>query len=297
MRRKGKWLEFIYKLEESIRLNHFLLTEIKASKGFIQKWVKEEKVRVNDRFEANNPFLQKGDRISLDLFKEKEQDVVPQRMEIEILFEDDHLIILNKQAGVNTHPNKPKQTGTLANGLAFYYQSAGESLKTRHIHRLDRDTTGAVIFAKHALSQSILDSHLEKREIKRTYTALVKGRVKKKKDVIAAAIGRDRHHATKRRVSKSGQKAVTRYETLDYFQKEDISIVQLQLDTGRTHQIRVHMSSIGHPIIGDALYGGSSLLMERQALHAAFVRFSHPLTKEKLDIAAPFPEDMSKFVK
>ena len=157
------------------------------------------------------------------------------------------------------------------------YIAKGERRKIKHVHRLDRDTTGAILFAKHALAGSILDKTLEERSIKRTYFALVHGQLKRKKGTIQEPIGRDRHHPTKRRVSASGQPAITHYELLEYNSKQNLSLIQCQLDTGRTHQIRVHLSSIGHPIVGDKLYGGKPLF-ERQALHAGKLVIPHPFT-------------------
>ncbi|MDQ0273629.1 RluA family pseudouridine synthase [Cytobacillus purgationiresistens] len=238
--------------------------------------------------------LAMGDKLQLRLFKEETVDINPYYYDLEVLFEDDHLAIFNKPAHMDTHPNSPQQSDTLANAAAFHMQMNGEIRKIKHIHRLDKDTSGAILFAKHPLAGSILDIMLEERLIKRTYIAAVHGIMAKKKGVINAPIGRDRHHPTRRRLSSSGQTAITKYEVLHILQGENITIIKCQLDTGRTHQIRVHLSSIGHPIVGDVLYGGENLI-DRQALHAAKLELHHPLTKESIAVTCMPPNDLNPY--
>ena len=157
----------------------------------------------------------------------------------------------------------------------------------RHVHRLDRDTTGALLFAKHPFVGSMLDRMLEDREIKRTYLAMVHGMIPDKKGTIQASIGRDRHHATRRRVSPSGQPATTFFEVLKVDNKKKLLLVKCSLATGRTHQIRVHFSHMDHPLVGDLLYGGKPIF-QRQALHAVKLEFKHPFTEEVITCHAPF---------
>ena len=167
----------------------------------------------------------------------------------------------------------------------------GIKTKIRHIHRLDKDTTGVILFAKNALAGALLDRLLENRIIKRTYLALVQGRVKEKKGRIVQPIGRDRHHPTRRIVSSTGQDAITYFEVIKYYSKENLTLIKLELDTGRTHQIRVHMSFMGHPLIGDKLYGGSEARIFRPALHAVKITFVHPITNEAITCIAPFTDN------
>lgn len=231
--------------------------------------------------------LTHGAQLSIRLFTETDFGVIPKKLDVSVLYEDDHLLVVNKPAGMDTHPNAPGQANTLANAIAFYLQTKKEFCPVKHVHRLDRDTTGAVLFAKHPFIGSMLDQRLEKREIKRTYLALVHGIVAHKKGTITAPIGRDRHHPVRRRVSAKGQPAVTHYEVLKTEPKNKQSLIKCQLDTGRTHQIRVHLASLGHPLLGDTLYGGK-LLCARQALHAVKLEFLHPFTEEKIICHAPF---------
>ncbi|KAA0565083.1 RluA family pseudouridine synthase [Bacillus sp. CH30_1T] len=269
---------------ETILRNHW-----QAPKKLIHSMRMAGDIKVNGKSISWTQPLSPGDTLQLHLFKEVEYDVPPTYGEIDVLFEDDHLIVVNKPAGIDTHPNHPNETETLANLVAFHYQARGESSRVQHIHRLDHDTSGAIIFAKHPLSKAILDRLLTERQIKRTYNALVHGRLKQKKGTISEPIGRDRHHNTRRRVSPSGQDAITHYKVLEY--KNPFTLVEVQLDTGRTHQIRVHMSHIGHPLVGDILYGGRPIF-NRQALHAARISFPHPLTGEWIECEADCADDV-----
>ncbi|WP_129689366.1 RluA family pseudouridine synthase [Gottfriedia acidiceleris] len=263
-----------------------LLHELRMAKG----------CRINGEIKSWNTILISGDQVEMQLFIEEDYGVIPQEQSIEICYEDEHLLIANKPFGVDTHPNEKGQLNTLANGVAFHFLENGLKTKVRHIHRLDKDTTGGVVFAKHALSSAILDSMLSQRKIKRTYTAIVEGNVKSPKGTINEAIGRDRHHPTRRRVSPKGDNAITHYKKIKYISKLNVTILECQLDTGRTHQIRVHLSFLGHPLIGDLLYGGKQKLLNRQGLHASNVQFTHPFTKDSLSIHIPFPSDIKQIL-
>lgn len=266
----------------------------KAPKKLVHELRMEKNVLINGQ-EANwTSHFHLGDTLSIPFFIPEPPTVHPTSMEIDILFEDDHFLIANKPAGMDTHPNTEKDHFSLLNGVAFHLQSKGELHYIKHIHRLDRDTTGAVIFAKHRMCGAILDRLLEERKIKRTYVALVEGKMKTSLGSISKPIGRDRHHPTRRRVSSTGQSAITHYKVHAYDAKKNTTLISCQLDTGRTHQIRVHLSSIGHPLLGDTLYG-SHIKQKRQALHALKVEFSHPFTEENIVCRAPFLDHPSIF--
>ncbi|MBP3040342.1 RluA family pseudouridine synthase [Bacillaceae bacterium Marseille-Q3522] len=239
--------------------------------------------------------LQINDQLAIKMFTALPFDVVPAPQNIKVLYEDDHLIVLNKPAFIDTHPNHKDENNALINTLAYYLQGKNEYRKIMHIHRLDRDTSGAILFAKHPLIGSILDRMLSERQIKRTYFAAVHGIIEKRNGTIAKPIGRDRHHSTRRRVSKTGQDAVTHYEVISFDAIKQLTIIKCQLDTGRTHQIRVHFSSIGHPLAGDLLYGGKPVF-NRQALHAASLTFVHPFTKEKINCVAQETDEVSAYL-
>jgi len=287
--KKGEWLELTIPPDWSDLTIDALLKEIwQAPKRLIHQLRMDKGIKLNGQDVRWSTPLQPYDRLQFWLYKKEVTTIKPEYRELDILYEDEHLMIINKQANMDVHPTEPEQVGTLSNAVTFYMQSEGIFTKARHIHRLDRDTTGAILFAKHALAGALMDRMLQQRQIKRTYVALVQGIVKKREGVIDAPIGRDRHHPTKRRVSKTGEKAITHYRVLQVFPDKKLTLIQLDLETGRTHQIRVHMSYIGHPLVGDVLYGGYHNRAGRQALHAAKIVFSHPITNETISCIAPF---------
>ncbi|MGX1195116.1 RluA family pseudouridine synthase [Metabacillus sp. SLBN-84] len=293
MKRKGEWLILPVKEEwAGMSLQQMLKEKLHVPKGLAHSFRMNKEVKLNDNDPDWTQPLKENDSLMIRVFQDETCDTEPEYMELDFLYEDDHFLIVNKPAGMDTHPNEPSQTGTLANGVASHFQMNGIARKIRHIHRLDRDTSGAVVFAKHALSHAVLDRLLEERKVKRTYTAVVQGEVKQKKGSIDHPIGKDRHHPSRRRVSTGGQSALTHFKREGYNPKYDASLLKLQLDTGRTHQIRVHVSYLAFPIAGDVLYGGNQNLIRRQALHASEISVVHPFTGEEIDVSAPFPEDM-----
>lgn len=287
-RKKGQWFEITVPQQWTPYTLDFLLRSVwKAPKKLIHSFRMEKNIRINGEPPNWNNHLIAGDNLQIKLFQPEEYQVSPAFHDVELLYEDDHLMIFNKPASMDTHPNEPDQRDTLLNAAAFHLQVNGESLNPRHIHRLDRDTTGAVLFAKNALVGAILDRMLEERKIKRTYLALTDGILPKDKGTINKPIGRDRHHPVRRRVSNTGQPAITHFEVMKRLHKEKRTLIRCSLDTGRTHQIRVHLSDLNHPLTGDVLYGGSSAF-NRQALHAVKMEFVHPFTGETIVCHAPF---------
>lgn len=193
-----------------------LKSEFQASKPVITEWMNQESIQVNRTSPKNNIILKSGDRLFIDLQEKTGSSVTPEYGEPDILFEDNHMLIANKPAGMPTHPNEEGQTGTLSNLIAYHFQINGEQAKVRHVHRLDRDTSGAVVFAKHRLAHAILDRQLETKTLKRTYIAAAEGKVTPKKGTVDSPIGRDRSHSVRRRVSPGGQAAVTHYKVKGY---------------------------------------------------------------------------------
>jgi 23S rRNA pseudouridine1911/1915/1917 synthase len=287
--RKGEWCEIIIPRQWAGRTIEELFKVIwEAPKKLTHLFRMNQKILINGKSPDWNSPIEFGSKLQIKLFEEEEILIPPSYQEVPILYEDDHCIVFNKPPYMSTHPNNPAlDRDTLVNAAAYHMQLNGELRNVRQIHRLDRDTSGAILFAKHPLSGVILDRMLENREIKRTYIALVHGLIKTKKGVINAPIGRDRHHATRRRVSPTGQEARTNYEVLKLDKDKNLSYIKCSLDTGRTHQIRVHFSHIGHPLAGDVLYGGKPIA-GRQALHSAKIQFLHPFTQEMIVCFAPF---------
>lgn len=246
--------------------------------------------------------LHKGDVLCIRVRNRPEDEaadrIVPTDIPVEIIYEDEDVALVNKSADLPTHTAQHNHERTLANAMAFYWLQRGQKYIYRPISRLDKDTTGVLIVAKNAHAAGKLGIALKKREIKRRYIALVSGKIEGE-GVIDAPIVRCEDSIIKRKIGTSEQqnehtRAVTHYRVLESGDK--YSVVMLQLETGRTHQIRVHMSHIGHPLCGDWLYGRENELLSRPALHSYDISFVHPVSGEQLNFAASVPDDMTKYM-
>ncbi|TVX95511.1 RluA family pseudouridine synthase [Cohnella terricola] len=241
------------------------------------------------RLAQNRGCLVQGSNLRLHLFPRETRDYPSDWMELNILYEDEFTLVVNKPAGIEVHPSEKGQRKTLAHAVAAYYEMTGKDLRVRHVHRIDKDTTGPVLYAKNEFAHYQYDKGMREKSIGRVYLALVEGNVEGDKGRIDKPIGQDRHHSTRRRVSETGDPAVTHYEVVERF--ADHTLVRLHLETGRTHQIRVHMAAINHPLAGDGLYGGKRGIIARQALHGERLIWHHPWTGEKQSAVAPLPDD------
>ena len=234
--------------------------------------------------------LKEGDRLVVTVPEvESGENIIRTEMDLDILYEDEDILVINKPAGMPVHPSMGNYENTLANGIAWYFSRKGEDFVYRCINRLDRDTTGALILAKNPLSAAVLSVQMKRRQIRRTYLALVDG-VLPESGVVDAPIARMEGSVITREVNfETGESAVTHYERLAvgrYY-----SLAELHLETGRSHQIRVHMKYIGHPLPGDYLYHPDYRRIQRQPLHSFQLEFTHPITKEPMLFTAPVPED------
>ncbi|MDF2699452.1 MAG: pseudouridine synthase [Haloplasmataceae bacterium] len=238
--------------------------------------------------------LKMNDQFKFPIFIEEEIDFNAQNIKIDIVYEDDFILVINKQPNIDVHPAEKNGLDTLVNGVAYYYQQTHQKCRVRYIHRLDHDTTGAIIFVKNYFVHNLYDYMLSNKEIKRLYIALVKNKPINKTGLIDKPIGRDRHHNQKRIISKTGDDALTKYTVLKNY--DDYNMIELELFTGRTHQIRVHMASINCPLLGDELYGERSNLISRQALHAYKVVLIHPITLIPFIIDVPLPNDIKSLL-
>ena len=280
----GKCISMFLKEKEYSRA---VIIELKKTKTGIQK---------NGTWAGVNEILNTGDILEIRLTEQgSSENIVPKEFQLDILYEDEDILVVNKPYDTPIHPSVNNYNNTLANGVVHYYQQQNKPYIFRCINRLDRDTTGVTILAKNLISASILSKRMKERGLSRTYVAFVEG-ITKEEGTIDLPIGREEGTIIKRRIDeKEGKHAVTHYCKLEELQIEGkaVSVVALQLETGRTHQIRVHMASIGHPLLGDFLYNESNHMLTRQALHAASCAFYHPITGEYKRITAPLPKDMA----
>ena len=237
--------------------------------------------------------LKTGETLTIQLKElESSRHIIPIPMKLDIVYEDEDLLVVNKPAGLPIHPSQGHFYHTLANGIAYYFQQKGEPFVYRAINRLDKDTSGLLILARHSLSASFLSKMVAERQIHRQYLAIAKG-FTPQEDTITAPIARADDSTIERCVDfDKGDYACTHFFRLHYNPILDCSLLTLTLETGRTHQIRVHLKYIGHPLLGDFLYYPDFAYMKRQALHSHRLEFCHPFTKEKLIFEVPLPADM-----
>lgn len=274
-------------------IEQFLKGEGFPHQVIVQLKKTREGILLNGHWAYVTEKLSKGDQLNLTLIEditETSIDAIP--VEIKIMYEDEDIVIVDKAANMPIHPSMNHHEGTLANGLLHYYREKNEDFTFRCINRLDRDTTGLTIIAKHMLSAGILSRMVSERNIHRTYQAICQGLVPEE-GTIDKPIARTSDSTIERCVDEeNGERAITHFRRLTYVADKDLSLVELKLQTGRTHQIRVHMKYIGHPIIGDFLYNPDYRYIGRQALHSASLEFIHPVTKEKMHFHAPLHRDM-----
>ncbi len=253
----------------------------------------EEGILLNGVWAYVNQKLSCGDRLHLHLVEdETSSSIEPLYVPLHIVYEDEDLIVLDKPADMPVHPSMNHHEGTLANGLMYYFREKGEHFTFRAVNRLDRDTSGLILVAKHLLSGGILCRQISTKSVRRSYHAICNGKIPDS-GTIDAPIARTAESTIERCVDYTrGERAVTHFHRLSYDVQKDLSLVELHLETGRTHQIRVHLKHIGHPIIGDFLYNPDYRFCNRQALHSATLTFTHPITKKEMHFASPLPEDL-----
>lgn len=258
----------------------------------IQKLTRLKGIRLNGKPVFLQKKIKASDNLQILLLEDKISGLLPEAGAIDILFEDEYLLVVNKPAGQLVHPAGRTASGTLSNYLAYYMQQRGATGSIRPLHRLDRDTSGCVLFAKDAYSQFLLEEQLKGGNITRTYYALVKGTVTPSSGAIIAPIGPHPSLPNRRSICEQGEPAVTNYRVLNAFNQ--ISLLELSLETGRTHQIRLHMAHIGHPLIGDGMYGVRVPWIKRQALHAISLTFQSLKDQQEITVYSPLPDDFTQ---
>lgn len=289
-------LEFEIKEEDSGRkLRDYLKTEIGLSTRLMRGAAVDGRIRIRDQRVKLNYALEAGDIIKIQLSKEEDQDIEPEEMNLDIVYEDEDILVINKPPFTVVHPTRSHPTGTLANGVLYHFRSKGENCIVRLVSRLDRDTSGLIIIAKNQYSHMFLAKEMERNALVKGYTAVVWGNLKESQGTINEPIYRPTDDSIKRVVDPRGQESITHFQVVESLSKADI--VRLRLETGRTHQIRVHLSYLGNPIIGDTLYGREEeTLINRQALHASHLSFLHPRTKEVISLSSDLPEDIKSLI-
>lgn len=272
------------------------------SRSFIQKMIKEEQVFVNGKPVKANYRLRTDDEICFDLPEAVEPDIEPENIPLDILYEDDDLLVVNKPKGMVVHPAAGHYSGTLVNAILYHCQGnlsgINGVMRPGIVHRIDMDTTGSLIVCKNDFSHNSIAEQLKDHSIVRRYRAIVHGVLKEDEGTIHTTIGRHPNDRKKMAVNvRNGKDAVTHYQVLERFR--DYTYIECRLETGRTHQIRVHMDSIGHPLLGDTVYGNrkSPFHLQGQTLHAMILGFIHPRTKEYIETAAPLPEYFSHLLR
>lgn len=274
---------------------HVLKEQFLLSDRLITKLKKANKIYLNDLQTYTKKSLTVGDTVSVLIdFEEDNSNIVASNIPLNIIYEDDYLLVLNKPANIAIHPSILHFDNSLSNGVKFYFDKLGLKKKIRIVNRLDRNTSGIVVFAKNEYIQECLIKQMKTKELKKEYLAIAKGILESKSGTLNFPIARKEGSIIERTVSSDGDSAITHYDVVKEF--NNLSLVHIVLETGRTHQIRVHFSHIGHPILGDTLYGSPSELINRQALHSYKLTFIHPVTKKVLSLEAPLPNDIKNII-
>ncbi len=283
----------ISKEHEDRKLVNYLKFHGNMSTRLTRKLIRGGLITINDTLARSNDLLKEGDKIDVVLEIKETQDIIPQDIPIEVAYEDLDLLIVNKPPFMVVHPTRSHLENTLANGIMNYFNNTNQDCIVRLVNRLDRDTSGLIMIAKSQYAHQGMAKKLDNNQIEKTYIAVVEGRLEGK-DTIDMPIDRPTPESMKREVMEGGQRAVTHYEALASSDK--MSVLSIKLETGKTHQIRVHMKTIGHPIVGDSLYGNVSQYIDRQALHAHRLRFSSLRDNIEVEVLAELPADMKKLV-
>lgn len=293
-------MEFTIKMEGE-RLDKAIKNqETEISRTRLQKLIEEGNVKVNGKIEKNSYIVKIGDKILIEEEEPAEIELEPQEIPLDIIYEDNDIIVINKQKGLVVHPGNGNPDHTLVNAVMAKCKGSlsgiGGKIRPGIVHRLDKDTSGLIIVAKNDKAHIGLSEQLKNKEIKKTYIALVRGNIQENEATIQMPIGRSTKDRKKMAVTKKGKEAITHFKVLKRYGK--YTLVEVKIETGRTHQIRVHMAEIGHPVVGDMVYsnGKNEFGVEGQMLHAKQLIFQHPITQEKITLTAPLPEYFEKIL-
>ena len=292
--------ELIVESEEQKRIDAYISENTEYSRTAVQRLIEEEKITVNGKKEKASYKVQNGDKIEIEEEPAREIKLKAQDIPLQILYEDKDIIVVNKPKGMVVHPANGNPDGTLVNAIMSICKDSlsgiGGEIRPGIVHRLDKNTSGAIIIAKNDKAHINLSEQLKNHEIKKTYIALVRGIVKENNATINMPIGRSKKDRKKMDVDKNGKEAITHFKVLKRY--KDCTLLEINIETGRTHQIRVHLSHIGYPIIGDEVYsnGKNKWNIVGQCLHAKSLDFMHPITGKQMHIEAELPEYFQKIL-
>lgn len=291
---KETWLRCIVKEEDIIK--NVIVKEFDVSSRLLRKLKLNKCIYCNGKEAWVNGMAKVGDEISLNIASYgNAENIVSEPYELDILYEDDSLLIINKPGNMVVHPTCLHQNGTLANFVKYYFESKNEHIKLHFVNRLDRETSGVIVMAKNEYAQDILTKQMQSGIFSKEYIAIVNGVVKEEFGTVDLHIKRDTSSIMLRMVSSDGDRAVTHFKVIK--RMENMTVLKLRLETGRTHQIRVHCKAIGHSILGDGLYSDIETdLINRQALHSYRTSFVHPISRERIEVTANLPDDMKNII-
>ena len=287
--------------EENVRIDSFVSNKISdLSRTMIVKLIESDNIKVNGKSQKPSYKIQAGDKISIEIPEVKEVDLKAQDIPINIIYEDNDIIVINKEKGMVVHPAEGNWDGTLVNAIMAHCKDSlsgiGGELRPGIVHRLDKDTSGILIIAKNDKAHINLSEQIKNREVKKKYIALVRGIVPENEATINMPIGRSTKDRKKMEVTKNGKEAITHFKVLKRYGK--YTLLEVKIDTGRTHQIRVHLAEIGYPVVGDMVYsnGKNEFGVVGQMLHAQSLDFKHPTTGKKMHLEAELPEYFKKII-
>lgn len=289
-------LKYIVKENKYQSINQILKQKFKISARLQHKLITSKQIFLNGNQADSRIAPQINDVITVNLdFNEESENIIPTPIPLNIIYEDEALLILDKPAGIAVHPSISHYTDSLANGVKYYFDTIGLKRKIRPVNRLDLNTSGLIVFAKNEYVQECLIQQMQTNEFKKEYLAIVHGIFENVQGTINLPIARKENSIIERHISENGQEAVTHYEVLKT--SNDLSLVHCILQTGRTHQIRVHMSAIGHSLVGDTLYGSDfSDSITRQALHSYKISFIHPISHQIVSFTSELPDDIKSSI-